>query len=158
MAPRPRSERTARDNARAQALGYKSYYDWRAHDNGRIPPERPALRGEGLARARGHRSRADLMSLIRAGRVEQLSTISMVDDRGRFGVAVNAMLSDGRTIEFWLTERQAGVVGGAIDAGGPDGPQISGSPRTLKRFGQDDGDEDQYGGLDEDLDELGEAA
>lgn len=48
----PRSERTARDNAKARRLGYKDYYDYRLHASGRLSPqltiapfERPYLRG-----------------------------------------------------------------------------------------------------------------
>jgi hypothetical protein len=50
--PAPRSERTARDNAKAKRLGYKSYYDYRLHASGQLPPrfaiapfEVPYLRG-----------------------------------------------------------------------------------------------------------------
>jgi len=71
MAPRPRSERTARDNARARALGYKSYYDYRIHGSGKIPPGEP-VRGEALARARGHRSLADLEDLVARGKVTNI--------------------------------------------------------------------------------------
>jgi hypothetical protein len=54
-------------NARARALGYKGYYDYRAHDNGRIPPSRARVTGDALAKARGHRSRADLIADSRDG-------------------------------------------------------------------------------------------
>lgn len=50
-----------RRNARARALGYRSYYDYRAHDNGKLPPDAPRLRGARLRRARGHASAADLV-------------------------------------------------------------------------------------------------
>lgn len=48
-------------NRLAQAKGYTSYYDYRAHDNGRLPPGSPGLRGEALGRARGHRSLSDFL-------------------------------------------------------------------------------------------------
>ena len=63
---RPRSERTAHDNARARGLGYKDYYDYRIHDNGRIPPGEPPLSGSERSRARGHAGRADFLRFIRA--------------------------------------------------------------------------------------------
>lgn len=34
----PRSERTKRDEARARRLGYRSYYDYRLHAFGQLPP------------------------------------------------------------------------------------------------------------------------
>lgn len=56
-----------RRNARAKALGYKSYYDYRVHGNGKIPPGRPALTGAAKQRARGHRGRADFLASLREG-------------------------------------------------------------------------------------------
>jgi hypothetical protein len=64
-------------NRSARAKGYRSYYDYRAHDNGRIPPGQPRLRGEGLARARGHRSLSDF---LRAGNRE--GTLVFTDQKG----------------------------------------------------------------------------
>lgn len=43
-------------NRRARALGYKSYYDYRIHDNGRIPPGRPPIPKGERADIRGHGS------------------------------------------------------------------------------------------------------
>lgn len=131
-----------RRNARARALGYKSYYDYRAHDNGRRPPDAPRLRGEALARSRGHRGEADLDRLIRSGRVELVNTISTVDARGKFGIDVLVTLADGRTIEFRIPERRAPAIGQLIDDMGGDAPQLVGSPRTLKRFGHDEDDDE----------------
>lgn len=56
-----------RRNARARALGYTSYYDYRAHDNGKIPPGQPRLAGRALRRARGHTSLSDLIADTKPG-------------------------------------------------------------------------------------------
>lgn len=56
-------------NARAIAAGYRNYYDYRAHDNGKLPPSAPSLRGEMLARSRGHRGYADFRRQVSGGRV-----------------------------------------------------------------------------------------
>jgi hypothetical protein len=71
--PTPRSARTKRDNARARKLGYKSYYDYRIHDNGRVPPgravpagQRSRLRGHGVDRWRRHGQAAQMLRVIDA--------------------------------------------------------------------------------------------
>lgn len=58
-----------RRNARARALGYQSYYDYRAHDNGKLPPGAPRLAGEELRRARGHTGAADIRKDVRNGQL-----------------------------------------------------------------------------------------
>lgn len=63
----PRSERTARDNARARRLGYKDYYDFRLHDYGRVPPGPIKLSPAERARRRGHRGRADFLASLGEG-------------------------------------------------------------------------------------------
>lgn len=63
----PRSERTKRDNARARALGYKDYYDYRLHDFGRVPPGPIKLSPAERAKRRGHRGRADFLSSLDEG-------------------------------------------------------------------------------------------
>lgn len=72
MPPTPRrpsrrkvSQAYARRNKAARAKGYDSYYDFRAHDNGRIPPGQPRLQGQQLARARGHAAAQDMLDYIR---------------------------------------------------------------------------------------------
>ena len=55
-------------NARARALGYESYYDYRMHDFGRIAADQPRLSGERGAALRGHRGYGDLTSLLASGR------------------------------------------------------------------------------------------
>lgn len=63
----PRSERTARDNARARRLGYRDYYDYRLHDNGRLPPGPLRISKAERARRRGHRGRADFLASLGEG-------------------------------------------------------------------------------------------
>lgn len=103
----PRSERTARDNARARALGYASYYDWRAHGSGRVPPDQPRLSGAALARARGHDSRADLQDAVRADSLVAVSGFSRGAD-GRFtSINLTHVKPDG-------SERQYTIRGAAL--------------------------------------------
>ncbi len=57
-----------RRNARARALGYKSYYDFRTRgQSGARPPDAAPLEGYELRLARGHASRADLVASIKPG-------------------------------------------------------------------------------------------
>lgn len=65
--PRKLSAAYERRNARARALGYQSYYDYRAHNHGKAPPGAARPSGETLARLRGHRSAADLTRAVRTG-------------------------------------------------------------------------------------------
>ena len=71
--PTPRSARTKRDNARARKLGYRSYYDFRLHGSGRVPPskavpaDRRALRGHSLDRWRKHGDAAKMLRAITPG-------------------------------------------------------------------------------------------
>lgn len=71
-------------NARAQAAGYRNYYDYRAHDYGRIPPAGEPLRGEPLSRARGHRSAADLARAVQEGAVVMVGGHSERGKDGRY--------------------------------------------------------------------------
>lgn len=67
--PRPRRKPSAyqRRNERARALGYTSYYDFRLHDHGRIPPGPLELTAEERSRRRGHRGRQDFLDSLREG-------------------------------------------------------------------------------------------
>jgi hypothetical protein len=150
-------------NARAKELGYRNYYDYRAHDNGRLPPNLPALRGSELARSRGHRSAADLERLLRSGRVELVSTAHSFDAKGRpVTIALVTLAPNGETREYQLRGDQPKKVARIIDDMGTDAPQLIGSPKTLARFGVDvdeeageaargelDADEQQYFDADE---------
>jgi hypothetical protein len=132
-----------RRNARAIELGYRNYYDYRAHDNGRLPPSAPALRGDELARSRGHRSAADLEKLLRSGRVELVSTVHSFDANGKPVTTVLVQTSDGSTSEYVLRGKQPKKIAGVIDELGTDAPVLVGSPKTLARFGAGDRDDER---------------
>lgn len=96
-----------RRNARARALGYSSYYDYRIHNHGRIPASEPPVpRGELRSRLRGHRSAEDLISRVRNG-----STVVPIDyerdpETGQFRW-VEILVDDERgTARFRLRGRQ----------------------------------------------------
>lgn len=117
---------------RAQAKGYRSYYDYRAHDNGRIPPGQPRLSGERLARARGHRSFAAFLRL--GGREGALVFTDQKGPRNAKGqyqwVDLKVVDPSGRERVFRLRGPQASranlkkavkqlLAGGAVIAAGP---------------------------------------
>lgn len=54
-------------NARARSLGYTSYYDYRLHANGRIPPGPIQLSPAERSRRRGHRGRRDFLASLGEG-------------------------------------------------------------------------------------------
>lgn len=93
-------------NARAQAAGFRNYYDYRAHDYGRSEGK---LAGDALRQARGHASAADLESTLASGRVVVLSQ-EPVGDRlpdGRYReVRVTAQMVDGSQRRFRLRGKQ----------------------------------------------------
>ena len=93
-----------RRNAAARAKGYRSYYDYRAHDNGRIPPTQPRLRGEGLRRARGHAGASDLRRAVKPGTlIVATPDASSRRKDGTYGrVMVTAIGEDGSEREFVL--------------------------------------------------------
>lgn len=112
-----------RRNDRARALGYRNYYDYRAHDFGR---SRAKLSGEALRAARGHVGAADLEALLRSGRVAVLSQepVGDRDASGRYRqVNVAAQLTDGSQRRFRLRgaalqpDHMAGLRGAVSDAG-----------------------------------------
>jgi hypothetical protein len=121
-----------RRNARAVELGYRNYYDYRAHDNGRLPPDAPRLSGDELTRSRGHASGADLVKLLRAKRVEMIGVVATVDSRGRPTIAALAMLNDGRTREFELNEKAILKVRATLDEGDPEAVLLVGSPSIVR--------------------------
>ena len=85
-----------RRNARARAAGYRNYYDFRAHDNGRLPPSAPALRGELLARSRGHRGASDLQKAVDAGRVSMAQVYDTTKDSSGKVTHVSMLVTDQR--------------------------------------------------------------
>src|SRR4051812_22148218 len=54
-------------NTRARQLGYRNYYDYRLHDNGRVPPGPIKLSTAARARRRGHRGRSDFLASLGEG-------------------------------------------------------------------------------------------
>lgn len=140
-------------NARAQALGYRNYYDYRVHDNGRIAPERRPLRGERLTRARGHRGAADFRTLLQSGRVDLLTMIDV--ERNAAGqvtaIHVQTITAEGKIQSWRLTgdaadpRRFVAIIEG-IDPGVP--LQLVGSPRLINTLRRGDRDEDELDELE----------
>lgn len=96
-------------NARARALGYQNYYDYRAHGYGRTPPGAPRAKGPELRRLRGHAGPEDFRSLVRRGRVEMVIVDATDRDRktGKFRRArLDVTLDDGGQQDFWLRGSQ----------------------------------------------------
>ncbi len=95
-------------NARAQALGYRNYYDYRVHNYGKQPASAPVSSSD-RPRLRGHRGAADLEQLLRSGKIPLL-TIDTVDRGvdGRFkSVQVSVLTSDGKLRTFVLKGKSA---------------------------------------------------
>lgn len=99
-----------RRTARARLLGYRSYYDYRIHNYGELPPERkvsPSMR----ERLRGHRSYRDLVfALERLPAGAQVAPMGLGRDpaSGRWqGVSFLLLYPDGREREYVLRGRQA---------------------------------------------------
>jgi len=119
-----------RRNARARALGYTSYYDYRAHGYGARRPEAPRARGPSLRRLRGHAGAADLIHLLQAGRVEMVNIVQSRYEPPEF--EINVVLTNGRTRVFTLRGQKAiDKFNNAIAGLGPDGPMLIGSPKAL---------------------------
>lgn len=141
-------------NERARALGYESYYDYRAHDNGRIPPSRPRLEGDELTRARGHRGARDFERSLEHGRVDLVTMIGVDrDEKGRIvSIHVQTITTDGRMRTWRLSGEAADPrrFVSAVSALGPGaGVRLIGSPRLLSSFGEVGG-----GGLTEEQEEF----
>jgi hypothetical protein len=65
--PRKPSSAYERRNERARALGYRNYYDYRLHDNGKQPPGPVKLSRAERRRRRGHVGRADFLASLGEG-------------------------------------------------------------------------------------------
>lgn len=88
-AQRKLSPAYAKRNQRAQALGYTSYYDYRLHDNGRLPPGPVVVSREERARRRGHRGTTDFLRSLGEGDliIMPLGISSIIfDENARGGV------------------------------------------------------------------------
>jgi hypothetical protein len=115
-------------NARARAQGYASYYDYRRHRYGALPPSAAPVRGAELSKLRGHRSARDLQRSIEGGQVELL-LVNVAQRDAKTGqlrrVDVLATLDDGTQVEYVLRgealrrQKIEGLVG-AIGDLGPD--------------------------------------
>jgi hypothetical protein len=89
-------------NRRARAEGYRSDYDRRIHDHGRIPPGEPPLSGARKARARGH-ERERLLAALKPGAVVLVSDATRDAKTGRYKrVVVTVIDLDGSEREFVL--------------------------------------------------------
>lgn len=68
---RPRKEPASpayqKRDARARRLGYRNYYDYRLHDNGKLPPGPLVLSPEQRRRRRGHVGRQAFLASLREG-------------------------------------------------------------------------------------------
>lgn len=70
-------------NAKARQAGFRNYYDYRIHGYGKIPPDEK-ITGERLARARGHRSRADFNRELESGDVVSVWGLGPRDQSGQY--------------------------------------------------------------------------
>ena len=99
---RPWEER----NAAARAKGYKNYYDYRAHNYGRIPPEKPKLSGERLARAAGRAGPAALRKALTSGEAELVIVTPTQRNRaGQFTqVSIDVTNANGDSRTYWIDD------------------------------------------------------
>lgn len=141
-----------RRNARARALGYRSYYDYRAHDNGKIPPAAPRLRGEALRRARGHAGAADLTRAMRPGALITATPdpTSRRTDGTYARIHVTVIGEDGSERDYMLRTAtlKPGQLDAIIAAAGAAGAVFSPSPSldlaALLEDVDDYDDDDEY--------------
>lgn len=126
-------------NAAARAKGYRNYYDYRAHDFGRMAPGTPAAKGERLRRLRGHAGPGDLRRALRSGRVELINAVQTGDDPPTFDVLV--VYTDGTQRSFTVKGKDAiDDLAGQLQKAGPDGEpaklRVIGTPNALKKLQQ----------------------
>jgi hypothetical protein len=127
-----------RRDARARALGYRSYYDYRAHGNGARAPSEPRLSGESLARARGHRGASDLQGALRRGDVELINVVHS----GGAEYQVLITRADGSTQSYTVRgQKKAAAIQQQISGLGPAAPKVVGTDTSRKKFGADDNEE-----------------
>lgn len=131
------SDRQNRENARARSAGYRNAYDYRIHGYGRIPASEK-ISGEALARARGHRSAADLERAVGPGDVVSVWTYGPRNDDGTYKwVDVLLLRADGKEVMYRLRgqalkARRLDRMAQTIDArGGVVSPAPSLDIRTL---------------------------
>lgn len=132
----PRSVRTAADNARARAAGYRDYYDYRKHGYGAVPPDVPVV-GAALRRARGHASAADFRREIRDGSMVLVGELQR-GAKGRYTkVTITVIDIDGRERNYVLRGKALSaamlrtLATAAVDAGATISPTKSLDLRQL---------------------------
>ena len=133
-----------RRNARARALGYRSYYDYRAHGNGARAPDAPRLQGEKLRQARGHASAADLERANLDGALVTTIGEGRKADGSYQRLRVTVVDVDGRQREYVLRGKQAEgkQLRGTIKAVAAGGAIFSPSPSLdLQNMVDDDGED-----------------
>lgn len=94
-----------RREQRAQAKGYRSYWDYRLHNYGKLAPDRPTPTGELRQQLAGRRSYNALIQELEANRVEQiLQTPGPRDpNTGQYSeIMVDVQLSSGKTRSYRL--------------------------------------------------------
>jgi hypothetical protein len=144
-----------RRNARARALGYQSYYDYRAHGNGARPPDAPRLAGEALRKARGHAGPADLVR--DAGKPGTLITAtpdptSRQPDGTYDRIYVTAIGEDGSEREYVLSPKKMkpGEMDAIVAGLGAGGAVFSPSPSLdISDYGTEPEPDDEFD-LDDD--------
>lgn len=149
-----------RRNAAARAKGYASYYDYRAHDNGRIPPGQPRLSGRALSRARGHTSTADLIAAARPGTLIMATPdpTSRRADGTYSRVWVTMIGEDGSDVQYLIRGNalKGPAIDRLVDGLNAAGAVFSPSPSLdLRGYGSDDDGNDDEDWLDLE-DDLGE--
>ncbi len=113
-----------RRNELARAKGFRNYYEQRT----RKTPGAPKPSREELRRRRGHAGPQDLERLIRSGRVELVNVVQTGYDPPTFDVL--CIMQDGTQRSFTLKgEAATKRFRAAVDAAGPDAPQLVGSPK-----------------------------
>ena len=146
----PRSVRTARDNERARAAGYRDYYDFRTHGYGAIPPGEP-VSGAALRLARGHASASDFEREVGDGSLVLVGEL----ERGRGGrytkVVVTVIDLEGRERNYVLRGKAltqamlARLADAAIANGATISPTKSLDLRTIYSGGEEPEDLDEMG-------------
>ena len=122
-----------RRNERARAEGFRNYYEKRT----RKTPGAPKPPPEELRRRRGHAGIADLNRLLRTGKIETINVVQTGHTPATFDLLCR--LKDGSQRSFTLRgERPINRFRRDIEDLGPDAPQITGSPNTLRRLLSDE--------------------
>jgi len=115
----------ARANERARAKGYKSAYDYRIHEYGRIAPDKPPAPRGRRQRLRGHASARELLQYIRKNPGGQWNLIpTRRNKKGQFTHAqvVYTTRDFGQgtfSLDYRHLSRRGGVIGRVREAAQP---------------------------------------